>query len=173
MSNKQAPLRDLEAILPLALLRTRETVMGCIRPLLARHELTEQQWRIIRVLGEGQALEITELARQCCILLPSLSGILKRLEQRGLIQRATDDADQRRVRMSLTAEGHCLIKTVGPLLEAQLDRIEQVFGTVETQKLLALLAQLETAVLPLLEQDARSPARKHQIAWARERLIAS
>ena len=43
---------DTRRSLPIALLRARETVMHRFRPLLASHDLTEQQWRVIRVLGE-------------------------------------------------------------------------------------------------------------------------
>ena len=56
--------------LAMLLLEARETLMGLFRPILKEFALTEQQWRIIRVLdGEpAQALEAGQIARRCCIL---------------------------------------------------------------------------------------------------------
>ena len=38
--------------LTIALLQAREAAMGYFRPIVKRHNLTEQQWRIVRVLAE-------------------------------------------------------------------------------------------------------------------------
>ena len=54
------------------------------RPLLHDNAITEQQWRILRALYNYRELESKELAKRCCILSPSLTGILKRLATAGL-----------------------------------------------------------------------------------------
>ena len=75
-----AGLRSIEGSLPLALLRTREAVMARFRPHVARHGVTEQQWRVIRVLAAAdEALEAGTIAERACIMPPSLSRILKTL----------------------------------------------------------------------------------------------
>ena len=48
--NSGAALRGIEDALPIALLRTREEVMARFRPHLHQYDITEQQWRVIRVL---------------------------------------------------------------------------------------------------------------------------
>jgi len=53
--------------LPIALLRAREAVMARFRPMLAEHDVTEQQWRAIRILGEAGPLDRAELSERCCI----------------------------------------------------------------------------------------------------------
>src|SRR6218665_2043626 len=80
--------------LPMSLLRAREAVMSKFRPMLARHDVTEQQWRVIRVLGEASPLDATEVAERASILAPSLTRIIKALEDRGFITRGkfADDA---------------------------------------------------------------------------------
>ena len=67
---------DTRRSLPIALLRARETVMHRFRPLLASHDLTEQQWRVIRVLGETSPLDASDVAERACILAPSLTRII-------------------------------------------------------------------------------------------------
>ena len=84
-------MRDLDKSLAIALLRAREATMSHFRPRLARHELTEQQWRVIRVLADSgkAALDATEIATRSVILTPSLTRILRTLEDRGVIVRST------------------------------------------------------------------------------------
>ena len=72
---------------PMALIRAREKVMGPIRKMLAESGLTEQQWRILRVLEEFGKTEPTRLAEQTCLLLPSLSRILQTLVDKGYVTR--------------------------------------------------------------------------------------
>jgi homoprotocatechuate degradation regulator HpaR len=70
----------LDRSLPLMLLRAREAVMDRFRPLLMRTGVTEQQWRVMRVLAEGGAMEAGAVARAACLLPPSLSRIIRTLE---------------------------------------------------------------------------------------------
>ncbi|WP_419740662.1 MarR family transcriptional regulator [Ruegeria sp.] len=73
--------------LPIALLRARERVMGPIRKLLIDAGVTEQQWRVLRLLKEEGASEPTDISERACLLLPSLTRILQKLEDKGLIKR--------------------------------------------------------------------------------------
>ena len=68
----------------IALLQAREVVLGYFRPTLKAHQLTEQQWRIIRILAKTPSLDFHLLAQKSCILRPSLTGILTRMEKRAL-----------------------------------------------------------------------------------------
>jgi len=75
------------------------------RPSLRRHDLTEQQWRILRALAAIDTIEVTELARVAFLLGPSLSRILRDLEARRLIERKTAKADLRRCVVSNSDKG--------------------------------------------------------------------
>ncbi len=79
--------------------------MRQFRPCLREHGLTEQQWRILRALAAIEAIEVTELARMAFLLGPSLSRILRDLEARGLVERRTAEADQRRSMVSISPKG--------------------------------------------------------------------
>jgi homoprotocatechuate degradation regulator HpaR len=98
-------IRPFDRSLPMQLLRAREAVMQHFRPHLRGHGITEQQWRVLRVLAEARLLEILEISERCCILPASLSLMLPKLEAAGLISRQNNPADQRRVNVSLTANG--------------------------------------------------------------------
>lgn len=61
--------------------------MSVFRPSLNEHGLTEQQWRIIRILERYGELEIYQLAELACILKPSMTGVLVRMEAAGMVRR--------------------------------------------------------------------------------------
>ncbi|WP_170515548.1 homoprotocatechuate degradation operon regulator HpaR [Ruegeria atlantica] len=96
--------------LPIALLRARERVMGPIRKMLADVGVTEQQWRVLRVLNEEGPQEPTHIADRACLLLPSLTRILQKLEAKGLILRSAHPCDKRRQIVDITAKGKQIIQ---------------------------------------------------------------
>ncbi len=97
--------------LPMLLLWAREAVMQRFRPELNARGMTDQQWRIIRALIEVESCEICELSARCCIHAASLSRILPKLAADGIISRCPNEKDQRRVVVSLTADGRRLFES--------------------------------------------------------------
>jgi homoprotocatechuate degradation regulator HpaR len=101
--------------LPMLLLWAREAVMQRFRPSIYAHNLTDQQWRVIRALAEVDSLEIHALGKSCCIHPASLSRILPNLSKRGLISRRSNAADQRRAVISITPKGRALLEKTSPI----------------------------------------------------------
>lgn len=95
--------------LPIALLRARERVMLPIRGMLADAGVTEQQWRVLRVLDEEGALDPTTIAKRAVLLLPSLTRILQKLEEKGHVSRRPDAHDRRRQVIEITDTGRYII----------------------------------------------------------------
>lgn len=96
-------MNSMQQNIPLLLMQTREVMMQGFRPILNKRNLTEQQWRILRAIYEHKQLEPRELCELCCIISPSMAGILKRMEDIGLIVKVPSTIDKRRVEVSLAA----------------------------------------------------------------------
>ncbi|RMH82513.1 MAG: homoprotocatechuate degradation operon regulator HpaR [Actinomyces sp.] len=127
----------------MALMRARESAMRVFRPVLAAHDLTEQQWRVLRCLAaEPAGLEVGEIAERTFLLGPSLSRILSRLDERGLVVRDTVAHDQRRCRVALADAGWDIVRTVAPHSEAAYGLIERRFGRQRLDHLTTLLDEL-------------------------------
>ncbi len=147
---QQPPLKDgfefaqTGRTLPMALLRAREAVMERFRPMLHEHGVTEQQWRVLRVLHEAGERDATELASAACILAPSLTRILKTLEGKGLIVTRRDPADGRRALIKLTREGAAFIRKVAPASAAVYAELEERLGPERIEALLDDLDSLLT-----------------------------
>ncbi|MEW6464051.1 homoprotocatechuate degradation operon regulator HpaR [Ectopseudomonas khazarica] len=129
--------------LTLTLLQAREAAMGFFRPSLNQHGLTEQQWRIIRILRQSGEMEIHQLASQACILKPSMTGVLSRMERDGVVRRWKSAQDQRRVFVGLTEQGQQCFVSMSEDMERNYQRILEQFGAEKLQQLFGLLNELK------------------------------
>lgn len=133
-------LRDFSQSLPMALLRTREAVMARFRPMLRDHEITEQQWRVLRALNSiKEPLRPSEVSQLTLLSMPSLSRLMKTLEERKLIRRATHRSDLRVVLITISKAGRVLVNQIAPESESQYLAIGSAIGESEIQKLYELL----------------------------------
>ncbi|MCH4813722.1 homoprotocatechuate degradation operon regulator HpaR [Halomonas neptunia] len=119
--------------------------MEFFRPHLNRNNITEQQWRVIRILwqSEEQTLESHRLAKLACILPPSLTGVLVRLEQNGLVKRWKPETDQRRLCVTLTNEGNALFDEMRVEMASQYKKIQQALGPEKYRTLMSLLKEVQ------------------------------
>jgi len=132
---------ELPTDLPRVVREALECLIAPFRPLLAAHGLTEQQWRVLRALGDGAASQVA-LARACVMAPASLTGVLARMERDGLIVRRRSTEDQRRVVVSTTAAGRELVARLAPEIEARYGELTQLVGSTT----LAALERAATAV---------------------------
>ena len=132
--------------LPRLLLEAREAVMLHTRPSLREHGLSDQQWRVLRVLGEHAGdpagVETGRVAREALLLGPSLTGVLTRMERDGLISRARCPQDARRTVVRATPAGLKLVATLSLTIEAHYAWMEVQLGKAQLAKLYVLLDQV-------------------------------
>ncbi len=145
MANQQSgptPLRATARSLPVALLRARDRVMQPYRAMLAQAGVSEAQWRVLRVLDEVGPTDATEIARNACLLMPSLTRILQGLEDKGLAVRRPHPHDRRKQLVSLTETGKALLgRHIAEAMRIHAE-LEQGFGTERIEELLDLLDDL-------------------------------
>ena len=125
--------------LPRLLLQARESVMAHTRPGLREHGLSDQHWRVLRVLGEHGVVETGRVAREAFILGPSLTGVLNRMERDGLIRRERDATDQRRTVVETTAKGRKTVRRLSHSIEAHYGFMERSLGQQKLARLYTLL----------------------------------
>lgn len=131
----------------MSLLKAREAVMKKFIPHLRQHDLSAQQWRVLRALFDvredgGGEIEMSALAEQCYLLMPSLSRIVQNLEKRGFIRRRPAKTDMRRSMICLTEAGSELVNAMSIQSEARYEHITAVFGYGKLELLYELLEEL-------------------------------
>lgn len=141
-------MKKIRPSLTLALLEAREALMTHFRPELNEMGLTEQQWRIIRTLAQYEELDSTTLADKACILKPSLTGIINRMLETGLIVRRRSETDQRFSFISLSEDGQSIFNLMRGRMEARYQAIQERFGEEKMEQLMELLKDIQT-----LKQD--------------------
>jgi DNA-binding MarR family transcriptional regulator len=114
------------------------------RPYL-RHDLTLAQVDVLAALAraESETLSCSELAERTLITKGGITGILDRLDARGLIKRYPSRDDRRSVQVRLSAKGVELMRKLLPEL-AQSNRVlfERVFQPEQLQRFNELLGLL-------------------------------
>ena len=138
--NKYYP--ETSQSLTIALLRARESMMLSVRPILMKYGFTEQQWRVLRVLGEKGCSDAGQVAFDACILAPSLSRIINKLETENFITKFVDPDDGRRINLKLTTLGEDMLKKVAPDMDLIYKSIEKRYGEDKLKKLLELLGEI-------------------------------
>jgi len=130
---------DLEHFLPYRLSvlsnRVSEAISATYRD---RYGLAVTEWRVIAILGRHPGATATEVAQRSAMDKVAISRSVKRLLERGLIEREADDADRRSRRLKLSTTGQAIHDRVVPAARAF------------EQRLLACLSAEERATLDRL-----------------------
>jgi MarR family transcriptional regulator, organic hydroperoxide resistance regulator len=98
----------LEQQLCFAIYSTMHAVTKAYQPLLEKLGLTYPQYLAMLVLWEGGDVTVKELGDRLYLDSGTLTPLLKRLDAMGLVQRARDPKDERRVRVTLTDKSKAL-----------------------------------------------------------------
>ncbi|GAB3812429.1 hypothetical protein GCM10028895_03430 [Pontibacter rugosus] len=80
-------------------------ITSLYKPILAALDLTYPQYLVMLVLWEHELISVKELGQQLMLDSGTLTPLLKRLEQKGLLHRARSQQDERSVNVSLAEQG--------------------------------------------------------------------
>lgn len=133
-------LPDVYRALPVKLHQTREAFANCFRPIFLKYDLTDPQWRVLRILSAVDQIDTAALAKRSLLLGPSLSRILRDLQARELIVRYTSKEDARRSFHAITPAGRDLINKITPQFDPFYD---QLCSNISEQDVAALNALLD------------------------------
>jgi len=121
-----------------SLVQVSFAVIAVLSRVAAEHDLSLTQLRVLGILRDREPT-MAELATYLGLERSTVSGLIDRAVQRGLVRRTTDAADGRSVRVSLTTEARRLEKRVigqiGDLMAPLTDRL----NSVEQQRLSSLI----------------------------------
>ncbi|MEP4198707.1 MAG: homoprotocatechuate degradation operon regulator HpaR [Aliishimia sp.] len=146
MPKAPPPLDVTQLALPISLLRTRELVMERFRPLLLARGVTEQQWRVLRVLEEVKSADASTVADHACLMLPSLTRIIRTLSDAGWVDSHKDPEDGRRTLLEITSDGRAFLADAAHESAAIYNEIEAAIGPDTLETLQTLLVTVRRAL---------------------------
>jgi len=134
------PERDLVAgVIQLANLLTRR-----LAPVFEKARITPQQWAVLSALAaHGTPMSLASLARTMMVSKQNMTGMMTRLEQLGLAERADDPKDLRSSRVVLTRRGRTTIEKLRPAYEQWRDALG---GELSERDLAAAARTIETLI---------------------------
>lgn len=135
-------MTDRRASLTNLLLTVRENIRKDFLPVLAEYKLSNQQWRILRLLHNGGPLGMTRIAEECALMQPSVVKMIPRMEAAGLVRREPVPGDRRRTDIALTDEGGALVEKILPILDRQYAQLERRLGAELLDRLSAVLHEV-------------------------------
>ena len=117
-------------------------------------DVSMREYDVLYTLSKcPEPLRMTELNRHVLLSQPALSRLVDRLAERGLVERGSDPADGRGVRLSLTDAGRAVQRKIGRR------HARSVARAMTAELTPAELAQLETICRKLARTDRHSTGR--------------
>lgn len=102
-------------------------------------EFNEEHWRILQVLSDEQGHSMGDLAERVLLNGPALTKNIDKLVSRGVVQRAADPTDNRRVLVYISDLGLETVARLTLRVDAHHESIEEVLGPRKTSQLKKLL----------------------------------
>ena len=129
----------------LQLLRTADVIWNASRVFFQRWALSPSQFNVLNLLESNEkGLSQTELGRQLITHRSNVTGLVDRLEKRGLVQRKESAGDRRAYRVVLAQPGSKLLQEILP---HYYDEADQVWKGVSARRISEMLAALDEVAL--------------------------
>ncbi|MFH2059086.1 MAG: MarR family winged helix-turn-helix transcriptional regulator [Pseudomonadota bacterium] len=164
--NENIPAREIicDDVL-IAIRRINQSVDLHSRYLVRHFGLTGPQLIILQVIFKKKEISINEIAKTVSLGQPTVTGILERLENRGLIIRRRSNSDKRKVFISITATCQELMKKAPPPMQehfinsfSSLQDWEQSMILASLQRIVSLMDAKSIQVAPILATGSISEA---------------
>jgi MarR family transcriptional regulator, organic hydroperoxide resistance regulator len=124
------------------------------REVLTPHGLTWTGWVVLWVIWVWERIESRHVASEAGISKSTLTGVVSTLEGRSLVRRSNHPDDGRRVLLSLTPQGHQLMNTVFPALNARETAVMSALSASDRDQ---LTASLRGIVLHIEQEPGNDP----------------
>ncbi|MDD9908618.1 MAG: MarR family transcriptional regulator [Ahrensia sp.] len=101
-------------------------------------DLTSPQFAALTILDEHPGIDQATLAGMIALDRPTIGGVVKRLANKGLVERNISETDGRAKRLSLTPSGKAMVRRMHPLVVASQARILEGLSDKEKKQFTAL-----------------------------------
>jgi MarR family 2-MHQ and catechol resistance regulon transcriptional repressor len=135
-----------DAMLVFGILRTHNYISPYLDRSLRDIHLTGIQLNVLLLVrDEPEGLALSELGRRLAVTKANVTGLVDRLEQKGLVERC-NTADRRVTLARITAEGRRLLGDVLPRHNELLTQIGDCLTEPQKKRLTSLLYQLRASM---------------------------
>ena len=119
------------------------------QPFLDKLQITYPQYLVLMVLWENDTLPVNDIAKKLILNTNTITPLLKRMEQQGLLMRKRSDKDVRKVLVQLTPKGINLQKEASKIPEELTKLLSH--STLKLEDLIKLKESLNLMIAFLLK----------------------
>ena len=106
--------------------------------------ITGSQLVILQKVASGEEYSVGEIARDVNLSQGTVTGIIDRMEKRGLVTRTKSESDRRRVMVRITEQGRSMLDRALPLMQGPFNRRFDRLEGWKQSMILSALQQLST-----------------------------
>jgi DNA-binding MarR family transcriptional regulator len=144
------------------LLRTNQAFLAYAATHVSTLDLTLPQYDIIITLGDTPGMTFKKLGEKTLITKGTLTGVISRLEDKGLVQRVASETDGRSQIVRLTAYGEDLYRRTFPEHLVFINRIFTDYSPEDIAVLEGSLRRLHETVTTLRSNGGEPPDESDQ-----------
>ena len=124
------------------------------QPFLDKLGITYPQYLVLMILWEEDGMPVNDIAKKLILNTNTITPLLKRMEQQGIIKRKRSRQDERKVIVQLTAKG-LELREEASLIPQQL-AARLVEGELKIDDLVRLKESLDSMIRLLSGQDSQA-----------------
>ena len=121
------------------------------QPMLDGLGITYPQYLVMMILWEHRSMPVNDIAKKLILNTNTVTPLLKRMEQQGLVLRSKSEKDERKVLVQLTQKGKEMQEQAALIPEKLVQQLLQT--SVRADELIHLKKQLDALVKVLSEKD--------------------
>lgn len=122
---------------------TQNAVYNYFKRALQQYDITPSQYALLQCLHAQDGLTPSQLAQALRLDTSSITGVLSRLEKKGLIDRIYSQEDRRSVSIHLREEGKALWDQVDQVIEAANEKVTRGLDADHYAQFLDALSLIE------------------------------
>ena len=107
-----------------------------------KYNVSAPQLATLRILLHDGAMPASQIAKKIMVNSSTLTGVIDRLEQKGLVSRARNDRDRRIIRIELTDWGRALAENAPPPIQVKIIKGMRKLEQEEREKIIQSLTKL-------------------------------
>ncbi|MGI6486770.1 MAG: MarR family winged helix-turn-helix transcriptional regulator [Syntrophothermaceae bacterium] len=134
---------ELEQCINFVLTKAQQAVHQLFKEELARFEVTPGQYAVLKCLWDENGQTARQLADRLYVDGSTMTGLLDRMERKGLVERHHNSKDRRALKVVLTNKGRELEEPLNQIIEDTNRKALQTLDDSEVNTLRKLLHNLE------------------------------
>jgi DNA-binding MarR family transcriptional regulator len=137
---QKKPFRSRKQEAMLAIVRTADILKRRWR-IVEDFGVTGQQYNVLRILrgAQPEPLPTMEIASRMIENTPGITGLVDRLEEKGLVKRARDAEDRRCSRCTITDKGLALLRQMDPVADRNEEEALAMLDGKDIDRLIEIL----------------------------------